>query len=521
MLKVNSPDKDIVDFGANRLRTRYIIALMLLATLIVVSQWVIQRSLALQEHDSRVVNIAGRQRMLSQRITKTGYYLLDARTTEARHDYQGQLRDALNLWQRAHLGLQHGDDELGLPGDNSPRIVALFQSIEHEFQEMVAAGQEASNATADPERLTQAVGRLSDHEAAFLNGMDAIVFQYDSEAKQKVDNARRLEFGLAAFTLLVLYLEARFIFAPAVRRLRLEMRRHQQHESDMERLFSTSPTAMFLMDGTTLNIIRGNGKAEILMGCSATGFLGRPVTDFLDTKYEANNSFMEKIRAGEVLNEYEILLINARRHIVEALASCCRINYSGQPAYVIGATDITEIKKAQQTLEYYATFDEMTGLVNRRTGLLMLATELDRAKRDDLPLTVCFADLDGLKAINDQYGHHEGDWTIHTVAMVLSDSIRGGDVALRLGGDEFLLILHDCDEPQGKQLVERVEQRLARIVAEEPRPYRLSASFGIAVYDPQRHQAPEDLIADADARMYEAKHAKRMAASRAWQTPAG
>jgi diguanylate cyclase (GGDEF)-like protein/PAS domain S-box-containing protein len=287
----------------------------------------------------------------------------------------------------------------------------------------------------------------------------------------------------------------------------------------MERLFSTSPTAMFLMDGTTLSIIRGNGKAEILMGCAATGFLGRPVTDFLDTKYEANNSFLEKIRAGEVLNEYEVLLIDARRRIVEALASCCRINYSGQPAYVIGATDITEIKKAQQTLEYYATFDEMTGLVNRRTGLLMLATEMDRAKRDDLPLTACFADLDGLKAINDQYGHHEGDWTIHTVAMVLSDSIRGGDVALRLGGDEFLLILHDCDEQQGRQLVERIEQHLASIVAEEPRPYRLSASFGLAVYDRQRHQAPEDLIADADARMYEAKHAKRIAASRAWQTP--
>jgi diguanylate cyclase (GGDEF)-like protein/PAS domain S-box-containing protein len=506
---LSSPDKDIAEFTANRFRLRYVIALALIATLTLISQWVIQLSMADEEHDSRVVNIAGRQRMLSQKITKTCYYLLGAGTTEARRAAREQLQEALALWRRSHSGLQHGDQELGLPGTNSPQVTELFRAIEPDYQAMVMAASSVLAAPDGTDEIQQAVRRLGEHEGAFLRGMDAIVFRYDSEAKEKVDFARHLELGLGALTLLVLILEARLIFAPAVRRLRHDMHRHEHHKEDLERLFAASPTAMFLMDETSLVIIRGNSKAEALMGCSADGFLGRPISDFLDTQHEANRAFLEKVHTGDILNEYEVLLIDARRSIVEALASSCRISYSNRRSYVIGITDITEIKKAQQTLRYYATFDEMTALVNRRTGLLMLSAEMERAIRDQRPLTVCFIDIDHLKVTNDQHGHHEGDWMIRTLAAELLESIRAGDVAARLGGDEFLLILHDCAENDANLLVERIGKRLDQIAVDEARPYRLSASFGVTVYDPARHATPEELIAAADSRMYEAKHARR------------
>lgn len=506
---VDSREKDIADFTARRLQVRYISALALIAALTLVSQWVIQYSLGNQEYDSRIVNIAGRQRMLSQKITKTCYHMLGLGTMEARRGAREQLQESLALWQRSHVGLQHGDAELGLPGGNSPQITELFGTIESDYQIMVDAAQTILATSDDASKLPQAVQRLGEHEAAFLRGMDEIVFRYDSEAKRKVRNARYLEVGLGALTLLVLYLEARLIFAPAVRRLRHDMRQHERHEADMETLFSTSPTAMFLIDANSLSIIRGNRKAEALMGCSTADLVDRPFSAFLDTKHEANKAFLQKIRTGETLNEYEVLLIDANRSIVEALASSCRVAYSDHGSYVIGVTNITEIKKAQQTLQYYATFDEMTDLVNRRTGLLMLSTEMGRATRDAHPLTVCFADLDGLKYINDKYGHHEGDWMIKTLAAVLIESARGSDVALRLGGDEFLLILHDCTEAQARLLVERIESHLERVVADEKKPYPLSASFGLAIYDAARHATPEDLIAEADHRMYEAKNRKR------------
>jgi len=510
---VSSPHKDIAEFTANRMRARYVVALSLIAMLTIISQWVVQRSLANQEFDSRVVNIAGRQRMLSQKITKTGLRLRIIESAEESREARSQLSEALSLWQRSHLGLQHGDSSLGLPGTNSGEIDGLFKSIEPDYLAMVAAAEQIIAQPDGSADLAAAVRRLSEHEPSFLAGMNAIVFRYDSEAKQKVDHARYLEFGLAGLTLTVLVLEARLIFAPAVRRMRHDMRQRKLHEADMERLFSASPTAMFLVDEASLTVVRANSRAGALMGYRADRYLGHPVGDFLAGDAESNREFLERIRAGANIDEHQILLLDAQGNKVDALASACRLRYAEQGSVAIGITSIVEVKKAQQTLEYYATFDEMTCLVNRRTGLRILVTELDRARRDRLPLSVCFADLDRLKDINDKFGHHEGDWMIRALAGVLRESIRGGDVAVRLGGDEFLLILHDCTEEQAVPLICRIERRLEQMTVIERRPYQLSASFGVARYDPDRHATPEDLVRDADNRMYAAKHLKRTAAA--------
>jgi diguanylate cyclase (GGDEF)-like protein len=512
---VASLDKGIAEFTANRMRARYIVALSLIALLTIVSQWVIQYSLADQEYDSRVVNIAGRQRMLSQKITKTGLYLREAQTDDERRAVREQLREALALWQQSHLGLQDGDSSLGLPGHSSPEISALFRNVQPHYAAMVSA---AERIVAEPEitpHLIAAVGELRQHEPSFLAGMDAIVFRYDSEAKHKVDHARYLELGLATLTLIVLALEARLIFAPAVRRMRDDKHRHEVHEAELDRLFASNPTAMFLVDEETLKITRGNAKAELLMSCSPNGYLDHPLCEFLDAKFEANRAFLEKIRVGDALNEYEVVLLDSHRSMVEALASACLIRYGDKTCFVIGVTDISAVKKAQQTLQYYATFDEMTGLVNRRTGLLMLATEMGRARRDKRPLVVCYVDLDRLKHVNDLFGHHEGDWMIKALAAALLDSVRDGDVAIRLGGDEFLLILHDCSDRSAAQLIERIEQRLKQSTEDKDRPYQVSASFGMALYDPLRHLTPESLVDDADRSMYETKHARHAALTKA------
>ncbi len=496
-------------FSASQLRYRYIVALSLIATLTILSQVVVQWSISDQSYDSRVVNIAGRQRMLSQKITKTGYALQQAADAKERNQLRQQLQDALNLWQSSHIGLQHGDDELQLPGDNSNQIVELFRVIEDDYQAMVLAAQKLLAKDADGASIAAAVKQLAAHEASFLHGMDVIVFRYDAEAKARVKFASYLELGLAAFTILVLLLEAWLIFAPAVRRLRYDMFQRERHQADVERLFSASPTAMFLISESDLTISRSNSRAVDLMGCAEKEIIGRSFSDFLDDKYPSNHSFLDKMRAGASLNEYEVLLIDACQSTIEALASSCQILYSDRPSYVIGVTDISKIKQAQQTLEYYATFDEMTSLVNRRTGLLMLASEMGRSKRSQCELTVCFVDLDGLKLINDTYGHQQGDLAIQGMAKVLQESVRSGDVAMRLGGDEFVLVLHNCSETEAGHLVERIEQGLVNLKDEAGPQLDISASFGLAVYDPSRHDTAEELLAEADATMYKAKKNKQ------------
>jgi len=160
--------------------------------------------------------------------------------------------------------------------------------------------------------------------------------------------------------------------------------------------------------------------------------------------------------------------------------------------------------------------DDLTGLYNRR-GLITLAEQLIReAERDRRGFDVVFADLDGLKGINDTLGHPEGDRAIRDAARIIRATFRESDVVARLGGDEFaVLVLHDPPVQAGERAVEaavgRLREALARHNAEEERPYDLSLSLGFSGFDPAAPQDIEALLESADQQMYVQKRAKRLA----------
>jgi diguanylate cyclase (GGDEF)-like protein/PAS domain S-box-containing protein len=500
------------DRTTSHLWLRTILALSLIALAAIASQAVMQFYIGHEQNDAHVVNVAGRQRMLSQKIVKTALYIAQAQNPQEKARQSRDLQDALTLWQRSHTGLQQGDAVYGLPGGNSPEVTALFQSIEPQYQAMIQAAARIAAAPQDAAAVTGALRTLSEDEPLFLQGMDAIVLRYDREAGDKVTMARRVEMALAVLTLLLLALVGVFLFAPALRRLQESQREHQEHQSDIEALFDANPAAVFLVERESLEINRCNHQAEILMGCTVEEIAGQPFSVFLDALHENNQHFLNAIRTGEDLPlESELVLLDARNKIIEALASTRALPFNGRPAYLVAMTNITEIKKAQEALHYHATFDEMTSLVNRRTGLLLLEKEMARSQRDATPLAVCFVDLDGLKGVNDQYGHLEGDWLITKAAEILSDSIRLGDEAIRLGGDEFLLVLHNCSEEGSRILLQRIEERMAEAAAEAQKPFPLLASIGLAIYDPARHAQVHQLIAEADRRMYLKKQMKKAA----------
>ena len=498
-----------VNLSANQLRNRYIVALSLIAILTLASQAILQLLIADQKYDARLVNIAGRQRMLSQRITQLAYSLPNTESADAAIRTRKDLEQAVSLWQRSHLGLLRGDGEMGLPGRNSAEVAALFQRIQPHYEAMVAATEALRLTTTKPALLAQSIKDIREHEAGFLKGMDTIVFRLDAEANARVESTRRIEIGLTSVTLLVLLLEAVFIFAPATRRIRRDMQELADRERDMDRLFSVSPTALMLIARDDLRVLRANDKATSLVGFPPEKIAGANLRDFLDQDYEANRGFLEKITRGEILNEYEVVLIDSQRSVFESLVSVRPVCIAGQAVFVLGVTNIAELKKAQQTLQYYATFDELTGLMNRRTGLMMLGKSMARVRRDGGRITLCYIDLDGLKAANDEFGHAEGDWLIHTVADVLTAAVRSSDAAVRVGGDEFMLILHDCSPDEGLRLLARAEARLKEAGAAEHKPFPMSFSYGLTVYEPEKHYSPDQLIAEADGLMYQAKQKKK------------
>ena len=211
-----------------RLRKLYVCALGTIALILVAGQVLVQRSLGALEADGRVINVAGRQRMLSQQLTKEALALLAANLhADSSGDLAqraGRLEKTLALWTISHHGLQQGDAAMGLPGGNPPAVAARFAGIEPHFRAMVAAAGEViqhcrSDAAPDAPALRRAADALLAQNEPFLVGMNDIVFAYEAAARQKILRLKMIEAVLAGGILLVLAAEMLLVFDPAVRML--------------------------------------------------------------------------------------------------------------------------------------------------------------------------------------------------------------------------------------------------------------------------------------------------------------
>jgi nitrate/nitrite-specific signal transduction histidine kinase len=212
----------------HRLTLLYITALSTVALLSVLGQIVIQAALQQQSSDALVINVAGRQRMLSQRLSKDALALEVFPDAQDRQQNAHELQSVVTLWQSSQEGLQNGNKASGLPGHNNKKIEQLFGKIEPEYQSMlhastvllslVKAGGTPSHPVSNAALLPQ-IRVILGAQADFLTGMDAIVTQYQLEAEAHVARLKLIEFVLLALTLLVLLLEGLFIFRPAVGQL--------------------------------------------------------------------------------------------------------------------------------------------------------------------------------------------------------------------------------------------------------------------------------------------------------------
>ena len=156
-----------------------------------------------------------------------------------------------------------------------------------------------------------------------------------------------------------------------------------------------------------------------------------------------------------------------------------------------------------------ALVDELTGLHNRRGFLLLAEKQLQIALRTGRPDLLLFADLDGMKEINDRLGHEAGDAALRRTAALLRDSFRTSDIVTRYGGDEFLVLCPNTGPEAAPTLIEGLEQQVEDANAGAAVPWRLSLSVGTAAFDPARPATLDELIREADAAMYAAKQKKQ------------
>lgn len=179
---------------------------------------------------------------------------------------------------------------------------------------------------------------------------------------------------------------------------------------------------------------------------------------------------------------------------------------SGQDIVVTVISDITKYREAEAKLELVAKTDTLTGLLNRRAGTEKLKEVYDDCRDKHMPLTVCFADIDGLKSINDSYGHGAGDAMIVSVAGVLRRHVDRIGTACRLGGDEFILILPGLTREQAAAVTAKIEKDAKTCLVGESQG--ISMSFGFKEADYFSGESADSLVNIADHDMYQEKRKK-------------
>ncbi len=168
-----------------------------------------------------------------------------------------------------------------------------------------------------------------------------------------------------------------------------------------------------------------------------------------------------------------------------------------------------EIRARSAELELLATTDSMTGVANRRTFLERLATSIEHAHEESLPLSCIMTDIDHFKRVNDTHGHPAGDAVICAVAKTLREACRDVDLVARFGGEEFVLLLPGLDARAAFDVAERVRMAVIALATGDALPVpRLSASFGVAELTPDMTEASGILDA-ADQALYVSKESGR------------
>lgn len=168
--------------------------------------------------------------------------------------------------------------------------------------------------------------------------------------------------------------------------------------------------------------------------------------------------------------------------------------------------DLARMAEQELAAVQLATLDELTALSNRRGFEALAQHALKVCHRMGRPAALLFFDLDGFKQINDKHGHAEGDRALISFAESLRSAFRDSDVIGRMGGDEFVAVLTDSSSSETTVATKRLQEMIDHRNRNSGRGYHIRYSVGEIAYDPARHASITELLAEADAAMYAAKH---------------
>ncbi len=287
----------------------------------------------------------------------------------------------------------------------------------------------------------------------------------------------------------------------------------QSVEAERQRyqdLFELAPDGYLLTDPEGI-IREANRAAATLLGVPQEFLVGKPLAVFVAK--DAHQAFRGRLtqmqQGATTAHDWQVILQSREGEPFPGSLTVAPVRDAG--GRMVGLRwlirDISQRKEAENVLRSMSTMDELTSLYNRRGFFTLAPHYLKVADRNREAAFLLFADLDGLKSINDTLGHSAGDRALTTIARILKKTFRQSDILARMGGDEFAVLALDSPVTSAEKVVARLQESLDTHNAKNF-PH-LSLSVGLARYDREHRCSVKELLARADAQMYEQKRSKR------------
>lgn len=438
--------------------------------------------------DALSINLAGRQRMLSQRMSKAVFQIDESRLqTPATQILSSEFDKVFSLFSETLRGFEKGGEVTDAKGSKVPfealaseEARSLIQQANEELKPLLPLFERFRQSGLDLELLQRLRHTLAEKNNKLLFLMNELTVSVENASKAKTARLRLIQ--------TVTFILALFNFVHIIVLFRRINHQSQQMIESLQALFEGTNAALLVFSSQE-ELIFSNSFARYLFDYREDDFTGRHRRKLLINE---NNSMMAVRSDG---SKFDIELHTRM------------LQLQGQTVEVVTVVDITHHKSIERRLSELANRDELTGLFNRRVLPDIFRMEMDRAAQNEISLACFFIDLNGFKMVNDNYGHDAGDFLLKRMAQRLMHQMRSNDIIFRYGGDEFVMLVPMVDR-EGS--IRRVSEKLVQVinspvVLPDGTELCVSISAGISVY-PQDATHRDGLIAAADSTMYEIKN---------------
>ncbi len=290
-----------------------------------------------------------------------------------------------------------------------------------------------------------------------------------------------------------------------------EVARLSEREQLLSTLLVSVNAVLWAFNWETRQVLYVSPAYERIFGRSADLLLA-DYNQWRDSIYPDDLEYAERSLADVLVKgavedrEYRIITADGQ---LRWLSDKCFINRQaepGQPVIIVGiAEDITDKKQLESELQRLATTDALTSSSNRRHFFEGAEHEFEHARQQGTPLSFLMLDIDDFKAINDTYGHQEGDNVLQRIADCGRAALRRGDLFGRIGGEEFAAVFPGCTPDMALQVAERVQREIQALTFNhDGQTFGITVSQGLTSLTAE-DESVETLFARADAAMYEAK----------------